>query len=148
MSSLVYVLNGPNLNMIGTREPEIYGYTTLKDVENECKALGAELGLAVDFRQSNHEGLLVDWVQEARTKAAGIIFNPAAYTHYSIAIMDALKSCSCPILEVHISNVHQREEFRHLSYVSKVATGVMAGFGTHGYSLAMRHMAFLLKDKK
>lgn len=148
MSSLVYVLNGPNLNLIGTRQPEIYGYTTISDIEKECKETGAKLGLGIDFRQSNHEGIIIDSIHEARNKAAGIIINPAAFTHYSIAIMDALYACSFPIIEVHFSNVHKREEFRHLSYISKVATAVLAGFGAHGYSLAVEHMAHLLKEKK
>ncbi|HEX2944220.1 MAG TPA: type II 3-dehydroquinate dehydratase [Rhodopila sp.] len=143
-NNTVFILNGPNLNLLGKREPQIYGHETLADVEADCRRLAAELGLEVRFHQSNREYELVDWIHEAREAAAAIIINPAAFTHYSIAILDALKMCDCPIIEVHISNVHQREEFRHHSYVSAVAKGVMAGFGTHGYQLALRHVARLL----
>ena len=143
----VHVLNGPNLNLLGRRQPEIYGHETLADVEASMQALAVELGLVVDFRQSNHEGVLIDWIHEARESAA-IIINPGAFTHTSIAIMDALKTCACPIIEVHISNVHQRESFRHRSYVSLAATAVMAGFGTHGYLLALRHVARLTGKPK
>ncbi len=144
MSHLIYLLNGPNINMIGTRQPEIYGYTTIADVERDSVALGKELGLEIDFRQSNHEGVVVDSIQEARDKAEGIIINPAAFTHYSIAVMDALAACNFPIIELHFSNVHKREAFRNLSYVSKVATCVIAGCGANGYQLAVRHMATLV----
>ena len=140
----VFILNGPNLNMLGLRQPEIYGRETLADIEAQCRLIGAELQLEIAFRQSNAEHALVEWIQEAREGAAGIIINPAAYSHTSVAILDALKLCECPILEVHISNVHRREPFRHHSFVSQAATGVMAGFGTHGYLLALRHMARLL----
>jgi 3-dehydroquinate dehydratase-2 len=143
MSKPVFILNGPNLNLLGKRQPEIYGSETLADVEARCHALGQELGLSVDFRQSNAEHQLIEWVHEARDRAAAIVINPAAYTHTSIAIMDALKTCDFPIIEVHISNVHRREDFRHHSYVSLVATGVIAGLGTHGYLLALRHVAQL-----
>lgn len=143
-NNTVFILNGPNLNLLGKREPQIYGHETLADVEADCRRLAAELGLEVRFHQSNREYELVDWIHEAREAAAAIIINPAAFTHYSIAILDALKMCDCPIIEVHISNVHQREEFRHHSHVSAVAKGVMAGFGTHGYQLALRHVARLL----
>ncbi len=139
----VYVLNGPNLNLLGKRQPEIYGHATLADVEAAVTALATTLGLAVVFRQSNHEGQLIDWIHEAREDAAGIVINAGAFTHTSIAILDALKTCPCPIVEVHVSNVHQRESFRHRSYVSLAATAVMAGFGTHGYELALRHVAKL-----
>ena len=139
----VFILNGPNLNLLGKREPQIYGHETLADVEADCRALAAQLGLTLRFHQSNREYEIIDWVHEARETAAAIIINPAAFTHYSIAILDALKTCAFPIIEVHISNVHQREEFRHHSYVSAVATAVMAGFGTHGYQLALRHVARL-----
>ena len=139
----VYVLNGPNLNLLGKRQPEIYGHETLADVEAAVGALAATLGIGVAFRQSNHEGQLIDWIHEAREAAAGIIINAGAFTHTSIAILDALKTCACPIIEVHVSNVHQRESFRHRSYVSLAATAVMAGFGTHGYELALRHVAKL-----
>lgn len=144
MSRPILVLNGPNLNLLGRREPEIYGRETLADVEARCRAVAAELGLAVDFRQSNAEHQLIDWIHEARDGAAAIVINPAAYTHSSIAIMDALQAFAGPIVEVHISNVHRREAFRHRSYVSLAATGVIAGLGTHGYVLAIRHVATLL----
>ena len=144
MTNPVLILNGPNLNLLGTRQPEIYGSETLADVEARCRGLARELGLSVRFRQSNAEFQLIDWIQEARDAAAGIIINPAAYSHTSVAILDALKSCACPLLEVHISNIHQRESFRHHSYVSQAVSGVIAGFGTHGYLLALRHMALLL----
>jgi 3-dehydroquinate dehydratase-2 len=147
MASTILILNGPNLNLLGKREPHIYGRETLADVETQCRTLAGELGVAVDFKQSNAEHQLIDWIHEARDSAAGIIINPGAYTHTSIAIMDALGACEFPILEVHISNVHRREAFRHHSYVSLVATGVLAGFGVHGYQLALRHMAHLLGRK-
>ena len=141
---IVYVLNGPNLNLLGKRQPEIYGRETLADVEAECRRVGQELGLAIEFRQSNWEGQLVDWVHEARERACGIVINPAALTHTSVALLDALATVPAPILEVHISNIHRREEFRHHSFVSRVAQGVICGFGTHGYVLALRHLARLL----
>ena len=144
MPQLIFVLNGPNLNLLGTRQPDVYGSETLADVEARCRTAAAELGLEVAFRQSNAEHQLVDWIQEAREAAKGIIINPAAYSHTSVAILDALKACDIPVLEVHISNIHRREPFRHHSYVSQAATGVMAGFGTHGYVLALRHMAVLV----
>lgn len=144
MSRTVYVLNGPNLNLLGKREPHIYGYETLADVEAQCRTLAAELNLSIEFCQSNAEFQIIDWIHEARETAAAIVINPGAFTHTSIAIMDALNACKCPVFEVHISNVHRRESFRHHSYVSLTATGVMAGFGTHGYSLALRHVAQLL----
>jgi 3-dehydroquinate dehydratase II len=144
MSRTVYVLNGPNLNLLGKREPHIYGHETLADVEAQCRTLAAELNLSIEFRQSNAEFQIIDWIHEARETAAAIVINPGAFTHTSIAIMDALNACKCPVFEVHISNVHQRESFRHHSYVSLTATGVMAGFGTHGYALALRHVAQLL----
>jgi len=147
MPSTILILNGPNLNLLGKREPHIYGHETLADVEAQCRALAAELNVAMEFKQSNAEHQLIDWIHEARETAAGIIINPGAFTHTSIAIMDALSACAFPILEVHISNVHRRESFRHHSYVSLVATGVMAGLGTHGYSLALRHMALLVGGK-
>ncbi len=138
---MIAVLNGPNLNLLGTRQPEIYGAETLDDVEALCAETAETLGLAIDFRQTNGEGELITWVQECRGRAAGIIINPAGYSHTSIALMDALKAVDLPIVEVHISNIHRREEFRHLSYVSKVATGVIAGLGIRGYALALRAMA-------
>jgi 3-dehydroquinate dehydratase II len=144
MKPLVYVLNGPNLNLLGKREPHIYGHETLADVEAQVRAEAATHGLEIRCLQSNHEGQLIDWIHEAREKAAGIVINPGAYTHTSIAIMDALGACNCPIIEVHISNVHKRENFRHHSYVSQVASGVMAGLGTQGYSLAVQRLARLI----
>ena len=138
---LIAVLNGPNLNLLGTREPEKYGTATLDDVEALCAEAAEELGLAIDFRQTNLEGELISWVQEARGSAAGIIINPAGYSHTSIALMDALLAVDLPVIEVHITNIHRREEFRHHSYVSKAATGVIAGLGIGGYALALRAMA-------
>ena len=144
VSRLVSVLNGPNLNLLGTRQPDIYGHETLADVERSCRVLAESLHLDVQFRQSNHEGEIIGWVHEAREAAAGIIINPAAFTHTSVAILDALNAFEGPVLEVHISNVHRREAFRHHSFVSTRADGVIAGFGTEGYLLALRRMATLL----
>ena len=145
MNPVVYVLNGPNLNLLGKRQPEIYGRDTLADVEASCLRLGDELGLEVVFHQSNREYELIDWIHEARDKAQGIVINPAAFTHTSVAILDALNAFEGPVLEVHISNVHKREAFRHHSYVSARAEGVIAGFGVQGYALCLRRMASLLK---
>lgn len=145
---LIAVLNGPNLNLLGTRQPEIYGAATLDDVEALCAEAAEELNLAIDFRQTNAEGELITWVQECRGRAAGIVINPAGYSHTSVALMDALAACGLPVVEVHISNIHRREEFRHLSYVSKVATGVIAGLGIGGYALALRAMAELLAQER
>ncbi len=145
MAKLIYILNGPNLNLLGKRQPEIYGYDTLADVEEDCRKLGAEFGLECRFLQSNHEGQIIDWIHEARQNGAGIIINPGAFTHTSVAILDALNAFDGPVLEVHISNVHKREAFRHHSYVSMRADGVMAGFGVEGYQLALRRMASLTK---
>ena len=147
MADPVLVLNGPNLNLLGKRQPEIYGRETLAEVEARCIDLGQTLGLTVTFRQSNAEHQLIDWIHEARETAAGLVINPAAFTHTSVAIMDALKMFEGPIVEVHISNVHQRESFRHQSYVSLAATGVIAGLGTNGYLLALRHLAHLVTAK-
>lgn len=144
MTKPIFVLNGPNLNLLGLRQPEIYGRETLEDVASALADLGEELGLAVRALQSNHEGQLVDWIHLARTEAAGIIINPGAYSHTSIAILDALNAYDGPVLEVHISNIHKREAFRHHSYVSARAEGVIAGFGTEGYLLALRRMASLV----
>jgi 3-dehydroquinate dehydratase-2 len=144
MSNLIYVLNGPNLNLLGKRQPEIYGSDTLEDVAAMCAEVGQGFGLAVSVRQTNHEGQLVDWIHEARDDAGGIIINPGAYTHTSVAILDALNAYEGPVIEVHISNVHKRESFRHHSYVSLRADGVIAGFGVEGYMLAMRRMGSLL----
>lgn len=147
MSRLVYVLNGPNLNLLGKRQPHIYGSETLADVEAGCRTLAAELGLELRFLQSNHEGQIVDWIHEAREAAGGIAINPAAYTHTSVAILDALNAFDGPVIEVHISNVHKREAFRHHSYVSLRADGVIAGLGTQGYGLALRRLATLIDAK-
>lgn len=147
MPKPVYVLNGPNLNLLGQRQPEVYGRETLADVEAACARLAGELGLETRFRQSNHEGVLIDWIHEARGEASGIVINPGAFTHTSIAILDALNAFDGPVLEVHISNVHKRESFRHHSYVSLRAEGVIAGFGTEGYLLALRRMATLTGSK-
>jgi len=144
MSDTVLILNGPNLNMLGTREPEIYGHETLADIERACTERAAELGLQVDFRQSNSEGELVGWVQESRSTHAGLIVNAAGYTHTSVALMDALLSCDLPVIEVHLSNIHQREEFRHHSYVSKAAKGMICGFGGYGYDMALSALARML----
>ena len=141
MARTIFVLNGPNLNLLGKRQPEIYGRETLADVEAECRRVGAELDLDIEFRQTNAEFQLIDWIHEAREAADAIVINPAAFTHTSVAVMDALAACTCPILEVHISSIHQREEFRHFSYVSRVAVGVICGFGTHGYPLALQHLS-------
>jgi 3-dehydroquinate dehydratase-2 len=141
----IFLLNGPNLNLLGLRQPEIYGRETLEDVEAAALALASDLGLAVDCRQSNHEGVLVEWIQAARNDAAGIIINPGAYSHTSVAILDALNAFEGVVLEVHISNIHKREAFRHHSFVSGRADGVIAGFGTEGYLLALRRMASVLK---
>ena len=141
MAKRVLVLNGPNLNMLGTREPGIYGAHTLGDVEALCQATGDELGLSIDFRQSNHEGELVTWIQQAQTSADAILINPAAYSHTSVAIHDALKAVGLPVAEVHLSNIHQRETFRHHSYVSAVAAGVICGFGVTGYRLSLIALA-------
>jgi 3-dehydroquinate dehydratase-2 len=140
----VYVLNGPNLNLLGSREPEVYGRQTLSDIEKAVTLRAKKTGLEVVFRQSNHEGVLVDWIQEARTKASGVIINPGAYTHTSIALLDAFKMLEKPIIEVHLSNPHQRERFRHHSYVSMVAKGVIMGLGSLGYLVAIDAMAGLV----
>ena len=140
----VYVLNGPNLNLLGSREPEVYGRQTLSDIEKAVSQRAKKNGMEVVFRQSNHEGVLVDWIQEARTKASGVIINPGAYTHTSIALLDACKMLDKPIIEVHLSNPHQRERFRHHSYVGMVAKGVIMGLGSMGYVVAIDAMAGLV----
>ena len=138
----IYVLNGPNLNLLGTREPEKYGHATLQDVEQLCRDAAGRHGLDVEFRQSNHEGQLVDWIQEASaSKALGIIINPAGYTTTSIAILDAIIASSLPVVEVHITNIHGRESFRHRSMISKAAKAVICGFGVAGYALAIAGLA-------
>lgn len=141
MTRLVYILNGPNLNLLGRRQPAIYGSETLADVERDCAALAADLGLTTRFLQSNHEGQVVDWVHEAREEAVGIVINPAALTHTSVALLDALNTFEGRVVEVHISQVHKREAFRHHSFVSHRADAVIAGAGTQGYLLALRHVA-------
>ena len=148
MAQTILVLNGPNLNMLGTREPEIYGTETLADIERRLALQASGLGLSVDFRQSNHEGELVTWIQEGRGRVAGLIINPAAYTHTSIAIMDAIQACDYPVIEIHLSNVHRREAFRDHSYVSKVAVGVICGLGSKGYDLALDAMADLMAKSR
>ena len=145
MPKLVTLLNGPNLNLLGLRQPEIYGRETLDDVVARVADLAEELGLTVRAQQSNHEGQLVDWIHAARGTSAAIIINPGAYSHTSIAILDALNAYDGPVIEVHISNIHKREPFRHHSYVSARADGVIAGCGTEGYLLALRRIASLLK---
>jgi 3-dehydroquinate dehydratase-2 len=141
----ILILNGPNLNLLGVREPATYGTETLADIEEACLERAAELGLAVEFRQSNHEGQLVDWIQEARETMDGIILNAGAYTHTSVAILDALSAAELPVIELHLSNVYRREPFRHHSYISRVAKGVICGFGGHGYELALEAMARLVR---
>lgn len=141
----ILVLNGPNLNLLGVREPKTYGSETLADIEEACLERAAALDLALDFRQSNHEGQLVDWIQEARESADGIIINAGAYTHTSIAILDALRACELPIIEVHLSNIFAREAYRHHSYISGVARGVICGFGAQSYILALDAIAYVLE---
>ena len=144
MSRLVFILNGPNLNLLGRRQPHIYGHETLADVERDCRALAGELGLELRFHQSNREYEIIDWVHAAREDAAAIVINPGAFTHTSVAILDALNAFEGLVFEVHISNVHKRESFRHHSYVSHRADGVMAGFGVQGYELALLRVGRLL----
>jgi 3-dehydroquinate dehydratase II len=149
MPQTLYVLNGPNLNSLGTREPEKYGSSTLADVEKLCAATARRHGLRIDFRQSNHEGVLVDWIHEAKQKgAAGIVINPAGYTTTSVAILDAIFAVQLPTVEVHITNIHQREEYRHHSYISKGAKAVICGFGVEGYALAITGLAAMLGARK
>jgi len=142
MSKLIYILNGPNLNLLGKRQPEIYGASTLEDVEQTCRAILKD-GYDVHLLQSNYEGQLIDWVHEAREQACGIVINPAAFTHTSVALLDALHTFEGPVIEVHISNVHQRESFRHHSYVSLRTEGVIAGLGIEGYEAAVRRVMTL-----
>lgn len=141
MAKRVLVLNGPNLNMLGVREPQTYGSQTLADIEKMCKAEGKKLGLTVTCKQSNHEGELVTWIQEAMGRQDAIVINPAAYSHTSVAIHDAIRAVGLPVIEVHLSNIHTREEFRHHSFVSAVATGVICGLGAAGYRLALSALA-------
>lgn len=148
MTDLVFVLNGPNLNMLGVREPEVYGTETLADLKKRTEVAAAANGLSVDFRQSNIEGELVNWVQEARGKAKGIILNAGGYTHTSIAILDALQAVSLPVIEVHLSNIFRRDQFRQHSYISLAATGVICGLGAKGYELAITAMADILNKQR
>ena len=141
----VFILNGPNLNLLGVREPATYGYDTLADIEARCLARAEALDLRIEFRQSNHEGQLVDWIQEARQAADGIVLNAGALTHTSVAILDALNASDLPVIEVHLSNIFRRERFRHRSYVSLAARGVICGLGPHGYELALEAIATLIE---
>lgn len=143
----ILVLNGPNLNLLGVREPVTYGRDTLADIEEACLERAAVLDLTVDFRQSNHEGQLVEWIQEARENADGIIINPAGYTTTSVALLDALKAVELPVIEVHISNIHRREQFRHNSLISQAARGVICGLGAHGYLLALDAIARIVEGE-
>jgi 3-dehydroquinate dehydratase II len=144
MSAMILIINGPNLNLLGTREPDIYGHETLADVEALCMARADTLDLAVDFRQSNSEGEIVGWIQDARTTVAGLIVNAGALTHTSIAVLDALLASELPVVEVHLSNIHRRESFRQQSYVSQAAVGMICGFGTQGYEMALDAMARII----
>ncbi|PWL17989.1 type II 3-dehydroquinate dehydratase [Falsochrobactrum shanghaiense] len=148
MIKTVFVLNGPNLNLLGKREPGIYGIATLDDIEARCKSEAEGLGLGIDFRQTNHEGELVSWIQEAGDKEAYVLINPAAYSHTSVAIHDAIRSAKVTAVEVHLSNIHAREAFRHHSYVSAVAKGVICGFGAEGYLLGLRALAAIAKEEE
>ncbi len=141
MAKLILILNGPNLNLLGSRQPEVYGTVTLKDIHRACEKRAAEYDLEVDFRQSNTEGELVDWLHEAKDAHAGVIINAGAYTHTSIALMDAIASIELPVIEVHLSNIHAREEFRQNSYIARVALGQICGFGAIGYEMALEALA-------
>ena len=143
----IFILNGPNLNLLGVREPSVYGHDTLADIEERCLARASALDLQIDFRQSNHEGQLVDWIQEARESADGIILNAGALTHTSVALLDALTAAGLPVIEVHLSNIFRRESFRHRSFVSLAADGVICGLGPQGYELALDAVASLIEDK-
>ena len=144
---VVFILNGPNLNLLGVRDPSIYGRDTLGDIEERCTARAAALGLEIDFRQTNHEGQLVDWIQEARESADGIVLNAGALTHTSVALLDALSAAELPVIEVHLSNIFRRESFRHHSYVSLAANGVICGLGGQGYELALDAIASLIEGE-
>ncbi len=144
MSAMIYILNGPNLNLLGKRQPEIYGSETLADIQAQCAELAANLGVETRFEQSNAEHQLIDWIHEAREDGVGIVINPAAYTHTSVAILDALNTFEGPVIEVHISDIHAREEFRHHSFISGRADGVIVGCGTQGYQLALQRIATVL----
>ncbi len=146
MTPRILVLNGPNLNLLGTREPTQYGHETLADLARLCAASAAELGLELEFRQTNHEGELLDWIHAARGRCHGILINPAAWTHTSVAIRDALVASELPVIEVHLSNVHKREPFRHLSFVSSIAVGVICGLGSQGYRMALSYFSEHLRE--
>ena len=148
MAPKILVLNGPNLNLLGAREPDVYGHETMAEIEAACAKRASALGLTVEFRQSNSEGELVDWIQEARNGYAGLIVNAGAYTHTSVALLDALLACDVPVIEVHLSNIFQREDFRHHSYVSKAARGLICGFGGFGYEMALEAAARLLETTR
>ncbi|MGI9411669.1 MAG: type II 3-dehydroquinate dehydratase [Hyphomicrobiaceae bacterium] len=147
MPGLITILNGPNLNLLGKRQPEIYGHETLDDVAAACRARAGDLGFEMAFHQSNREYEIIDWIQDARETAAGIIINPAAFTHTSLAILDALLMCECPIIEVHISDPEKRESFRHFSYVAEAASETIAGHGTKGYLMALERMPALIQSQ-
>lgn len=147
MNHTVFVLNGPNLNMLGKREPGIYGGKTLEMIGDECTAVGLSLGLDVDFRQTNHEGVLVDWLHEANDKAAAVLLNPGAYGHTSIALHDAIRAIATPVIELHLSNIHAREEFRHKTWTAPAVKGVICGFGSDSYLLALHAAKNLIKEQ-
>ncbi len=147
MAKTIFILNGPNLNLLGQREPGIDGSLSLADIERDCRTLADEIEINVDFRQSNYEGQLVDWIQEAGNSSSGIVLNAGAYTHTSVALHDAIRAGSSPVVELHLSNIHAREEFRHKSFISPVASGVIYGFGGNGYLLAIRAMSSLLDER-
>ncbi len=146
MAQKIFILNGPNLNMLGKREPEIYGALTLDDIAENCRKEAQRLGVEIEFRQSNHEGDLVTWIQEAGQQNAQVLINPAAYTHTSIALLDAIRAAQATVVEVHLSNIHAREEFRHKSFVSPVAKAVLCGFGAEGYLMGLRALAGFQKS--
>ncbi len=147
MTTTVYVLNGPNLNMLGVREPHLYGKTTLADIEKRCREVAVEIGMRCEFRQSNHEGVLVDWIQEARAEGAALVINPAGLSFRSIPLIDAIKMLEQPVMEIHVTNIHRREALYQHSLVSHVATGVICGLGTYGYEVALRAVAHHLKTR-
>ena len=148
MTVTVLILNGPNLNLLGRRQPEIYGQGSLADIEAACRLRATELGVAIDFRQTNHEGELITWIQESPGDHNGIMINPGALSHTSVALLDALLACDLPVVEVHLSNIHQREAFRHHSYTSQAAAGVICGFGAQGYQMALEGIVPLMEADK